>query len=197
MIEVEVLCERYANTYLVSNGKEVIIIDPAVQARSLKQMINKCFASQKVVGIVLTHGHYDHFRNLNETVLAFNVTVYVSKNDYPKINDVISSCANLFGIQKLSEFKGMVKFLPEGKVSIGSFEIMILYTPGHTNGSICLAIEDKMFTGDTLFLNGVGRTDLPTGNSKMLEKSLEKLAKIQDNFDVFPGHGDSIEKHCI
>ncbi len=191
MITVEFLCDKFANTYLVSNGQEIIIIDPAVELRSARQMIDKYFANQKVIGIVLTHGHYDHFLFLNKIANAFKVPVYLSKNDFPKLNDLSASCANLFGIQKMKPFTGPVSFLREGKMQIGSFELTIIFTPGHTNGSVSVIIGDSLFTGDTLFFDGVGRTDLPTGNAVMLNESINRLMHLKEDYQVYPGHGKS------
>ncbi len=189
MLKIETLCDKMANTYLISNGKELLIIDPAIEVRTIKQIINKYYQKQNVVGIILTHGHYDHFTYLRETKEEFNCDVYVSKNDYSKLNDLNLSCANLFGLQKLNQFNGLVKFLSEGKIQISNFEIRVIFTPGHTNGSISVIIGNNIFTGDTLFLDGVGRTDLPTGNVIMLNQSLKKLMTLKENYQVFPGHG--------
>lgn len=196
MIKIETLCERMANTYLISNDKEILIIDPAVELRTIKQIINKYYPNQKVAAILLTHGHYDHFTTLNEVIKEFNVPTYLSKNDYPKINNLSLSCANLFGIRKINEFNGEIKYLPEGKIQISTFNLKIIFTPGHTNGSVSIIIENNIFTGDTLFSNGVGRTDLPTGNVIQLNNSIKKLLSLKENYDVYPGHNEktSIEK---
>lgn len=191
MIKVESLHEKYANTYIVSNDHDILIIDPAIDERSIEQMIRRYFENQKVVGIILTHGHYDHFKTLKEVYQKYKVPVYISKNDYPKINDVVLSCANLFGILKSDSFDYPVTYLQEGNIEIGSFKLKIMFTPGHTNGSVCIIMEEKLFSGDTLFLDGVGRTDLPTGNVVMLNNSIEKLMNLKTDYQVFPGHGDS------
>lgn len=190
MIKVESIHDKFATTYIVSNGQDLLIIDPAIEVRSIEQMITRYFNGQNVVGIMLTHGHYDHFKNLKEVYLKYKVPVYITKNDSTKINDIVLSCANLFGILKLDNCDYQFKYLQEGYIEIGSFRIKVLLTPGHTNGSVCLIIDDVMFSGDTLFLDGVGRTDLPTGNSIMLNKSIIKLMNIEKNYQVFPGHGE-------
>lgn len=200
MIKIETLCEKMSNTYLISNGKELIIIDPSIECRTIKQIINKYYENQKVAAILLTHGHYDHFTTLKEMIKEFNVPLYISKNDYSKINDLNLSCASLFGIRKIDEFNDETIFLTEGKMQISTFNLKIIFTPGHTNGSVSIIIEDSIFTGDTLFLDGVGRTDLPTGSEKLLHTSLHKLMSLKENYQVYPGHGEKTtinqEKNC-
>lgn len=191
-IQVEVLCNKYANTYLVGTKNEMIIVDPAVDVRTIMQMQKKYFSESVLKGIVLTHGHYDHFIYLNDVLKEYNVLVFAGLEEIKKLDSLELSCANLFGITRLEKLDA--KFMPVHhltKVDFSTFSLKFYKTSGHTNGSICLEIGNYLFTGDTLFQNGVGRTDLPTGNSSSLKESIAFLTKLSKNYLVYPGHGDS------
>ena len=94
-MNIDILCENNnnGNTYIVGNENSVIIIDPANDERSIKKLVN----SRNVLGIFLTHGHYDHFKKLHKLLKLYNVKVYLHKNAYLKLSDVYSSCAVYFG----------------------------------------------------------------------------------------------------
>lgn len=186
---IETIEEQFSNTYLVGNEKEFVIIDPSVDIRNILYIIRKRFSESKLLGIILTHGHYDHFVSIEEVQKNFNVPVYISREDLPKITNLNLSCGFFFGITSLPKINNIL-ILPQ-ELKLGNLEFKIINTPGHTNGSVCLKIEDALFTGDTLFNDGVGRTDLPTGNVNKLNESLKLLMKLNDNLKVYPGHGPS------
>lgn len=186
---IETIEEQYSNTYLVGNEKEFVIIDPSVDIRNILYIIRKRFSKSKLLGIILTHGHYDHFVSIEEVQKNFNVPVYISREDLPKLTNLNLSCGFFFGITSLPKINNIL-ILPQ-ELKLGTLEFKIINTPGHTNGSVCLKIEDALFTGDTLFNDGVGRTDLPTGNVNKLNESLKLLMKLNDDLKVYPGHGPS------
>lgn len=186
---IETIEEQFSNTYLVGNEKEFVIIDPSVDIRNILYIIRKRFSESKLLGIILTHGHYDHFVSIEEVQKNFNVPVYISREDLPKLTNLNLSCGFFFGITSLPKINNIL-ILPQ-ELKLGTLEFKIINTPGHTNGSVCLKIEDALFTGDTLFNDGVGRTDLPTGNVNKLNESLKLLMKLNDDLKVYPGHGPS------
>lgn len=186
---IETIEEQYSNTYLVGNEQEFVIIDPSVDIRNILYIIRKRFSKSKLLGIILTHGHYDHFVSIEEVQKNFNVPVYISREDLPKLTNLNLSCGFFFGITSLPKIDNIL-ILPQ-ELKLGTLEFKIINTPGHTNGSVCLKIEDALFTGDTLFNDGVGRTDLPTGNVNKLNESLKLLMKLNDDLKVYPGHGPS------
>lgn len=120
----------------------------------------KSSIKSKLVGILITHHHHDHDGALKDLLDYKSVPVY----DYSN--------------------------LKEGNVSIGNFNFEVIYTPGHTKDSITYYFyEDKsMFTGDFLFNNDIGRTDLPTGSDIEMKSSINKIKKYPDGIDVYPGH---------
>ena len=188
---VEVLEERYSNTYFVGDETSFVVIDPSVDIKNLLYIIRKKFPSSKLVGIILTHGHYDHFATIDKLQEKYACNVYISENDYPKLTDIFSSCGGFFGLNILPTVKNVIKVKNEQILKFDSFSAKIINTPGHTNGSICILINNMLFTGDTLFNNGVGRTDLPTGNVIKLNESIKKILKMNRELVVYPGHGES------
>lgn len=186
---IETIEEQYSNTYLVGNENEFVIIDPSVDIRNILYIIRKSFSKSKLVGIVLTHGHYDHFVSIEEVQKQFSVPVYISKEDLPKLTNLNLSCGFFFGLTSLPKINNIIPLQQDLK--LGNLNFKVINTPGHTSGSVCLKIEDALFTGDTLFNDGVGRTDLPTGNVNKLNESLKLLMKMDESLKVYPGHGPS------
>ena len=128
----------------------------------------------KIRYIVNTHGHPDHIF-ANEDIrkeTGAKILIHEAEKDFIRFR--------------------ADKFLKDGdEIKIGESVLKILHTPGHTRGGICLLGENSIFTGDTLFKDGYGRTDLPGGSEKELERSLEKLEKIlKPGMTVYPGHGE-------
>ena len=190
-MNIEVLCEHpnNANTYIISNESSAIIIDPANDVRSIKTLLKE----KELLAILLTHGHYDHFKSINKLLKEYQVPCYMHKNALTKLENVDLSCARFFGCNTPTNIEN-VKFVSEGQViSIKDFNIKCLYKPGHTDCSIVYIIENNMFTGDVLFQNGVGRCDLPTGNNLIMMRSLKEIKSFFKEVDyiVYPGHGDS------
>ena len=179
---IERIEELHSNTYLVGNEKEFIIIDPSVDIRNINFVISKKFSTSKLVGIFLTHGHYDHFSTLDDVLKKYKVPIYISKEDQTKLSNINLSCAFFFGVTNLNEFENIINY--KADVQFETLRFQIYKTPGHTNGSVCIKIENNLFSGDTLFNNGVGRTDLPTGNEKQLIESLKYLMKLEKNLVV-------------
>lgn len=191
-MNIEVLCEHpnNANTYIISDLNNVIIIDPANDIRSIKTLIK----DKKVCAILLTHGHYDHFKTLLKVLKEYNVICYMHKNAKSKLENVDLSCARLFGCNiPFNIDNNLVKYVGEGTmIEIENFKIKSFYKPGHTDCSVIYQIEDNLFTGDFLFEGSIGRCDLPTGNLVVMKKSLEEIKQFGKRSDVYiyPGHGD-------
>ena len=178
------------NTYILKNdANECLIIDAAANLEDVKNEVEDA----TVVGVLLTHGHYDHFVNLDNIVNEYNIKCYLSELELeklysPKLN--YSIVFNTFYASKLEE-ENFEKLQDNQTFSVGSFNIKAFLTPGHTNGCMCFLINDKyLFTGDTIFENGFGRTDLLTGDAKALKKSIDFLNKNFKDFEFYSGHGE-------
>jgi len=170
--------------------KEGAVIDPGSQGYKILDFIEQ--HNIKIKYIINTHGHYDHIGADLFLKDKLGAEILVHKNDAEMLKDPM---LNLSFYDDVSEIGGIVpdRLLEEGDIiSVGSIELRVLHTPGHTPGSICLFSEREIFTGDTLFAGSVGRTDLPGGDMKQLKKSLEnKIKTLPDHLVVYPGHGPS------
>ncbi|MGL5615487.1 MAG: MBL fold metallo-hydrolase [Sarcina sp.] len=173
-----------ANTYVVmdEDSKEGIIIDNFGEFQKIDKVIKELSMIPKA--ILLTHGHFDHVSGVNKLKEEYKIPVYINENDW----NMIDKKADIFGEMEKPEF-----FVKEGdEITLGNKIIKVIETPGHTPGGVCFLIEDHLFTGDTLFKQSIGRTDFVGGDSKLLLESVNnKLAKLDDNIKVYPGHGMS------
>lgn len=143
-------------------------------------------------GILLTHGHFDHIGGVSALVEKYNVPVYAMEDEIELLGDenLNLSCRMREGFV----VKGVSPLKDNQVLSIAGFEIKVIATPGHTSGGACFYIEDEgvIFTGDTLFAECIGRTDLPTGHTSTLVRSIrEKLLILPDDVIVYPGHGSA------
>ena len=164
--------ELETNCYLLISENELGIIDPGGDADKILKEIREIKAEAKY--IVNTHCHPDHIL-ANEKIrkeTGAKILIHEAEKDF------INFEAD--------------RFLEDGdEIKIGESILKVLHTPGHTKGSICLLEMSSAFTGDTLFKDGYGRTDLPGGSQKDMEESLEKLSKLlKPGTMVYPGHGE-------
>ena len=172
----------FTNTYVLSKGNDVIIIDPACKIEKLEPYIK----DKNVLAVLLTHGHFDHIKTVDSLYNKYKLPVYIHKDDEYLIRDKNQSVD--FGLSEVIYVSSPCRYYEEGKLNIGEFEFNVIFTPGHTNGSVCLEIEDSMFTGDTLFRLSVGRTDLEGGDYSKLKQSLNILKNIDKDLKIYPGH---------
>ncbi len=187
-INIDILNDNlnFANTYFLYNNERVIIIDPACDIRN----INKFVGNKKVLAVLLTHGHYDHFKTLEEVINKYQIKCYLHKNAKDKIFNLETSYANMFGCYKLPNIKEETfRYLSDGEtINLDNINIKVMFTPGHTNCSVMYLVDNMMISGDTLFKLSVGRTDLATGNKVVQMNTLNKLLKIKEDYIVYPGH---------
>ena len=171
-----------ANCYIVMDEKtkDAVVLDPGGDGEMLERAIKDMKANVK--SILLTHGHMDHVGGVEYLSAKLNVPFYISKIDeeyMEKDNYVFGSIRNANG------------YLDVGNaLSFGSLNIKVIATPGHTKGGLCFLIEDKLFTGDTLFQGSIGRTDFIGGSFPEIIDSIKtKLLPLGDEIEVYPGHG--------
>ena len=188
-----------SNNYVVHNNIEAVIIDAGFDVTHLIKYIEQ--NSLKVKFVLLTHGHFDHIIGLKSLDEKFDCPIYISKPDYFLLKDdninmytvckfrynnmnIPEKCSDL-----LSQCRDICVLERDIKLNLGDFEIKIIETPGHTAGSNCYLISDNLFSGDTLFKNAIGRTDLPTSDRVEIINSIKnKLFVLNDNTKVYPGH---------
>lgn len=221
MLDIRTLTvgEMETNCYLVSSSDggakgdssevetKCLIIDPGDDADFITQTIldNKL----KPIAIVLTHGHFDHVLGCLELKLNFNIPIYLHEKDAKLYASANQSAAHWLKKKSL-KVPSVDQYIKEGdKIPFGNEFLTVIETPGHTPGSICLYssplnLKSQMsnvkylFTGDTLFAEGVGRTNFSYSSPSDLQKSLRKISNLQyqiSNFKsqivIYPGHGES------
>ncbi len=173
------------NCYIIywSSG-DALLIDPGGDADKILSTVGRL--NVKVRRIVLTHGHVDHIAALPEILEELN-TPYMMHSGDTLFLEHASEIGRLFGINVRKIPLDRLLPLEEGREMMG---FKILHTPGHSPGSITLYGYGIAFTGDTLFKDGVGRTDLPGGSDELLCRSLKRIMALPDETLVYPGHGE-------
>lgn len=146
------------NCYIVSIDDKCLVIDPGDEANRIIESIG----CKEVLGILITHHHFDHVGALGEIKTKYNADVY----DYSNLN--------------------------EQEYNIGPFKFLVRFNPGHTTDSVSYYFKEEkaMFVGDFVFLNSIGRCDLEGGNYQTMQESISKLNELNDDIILYPGHGD-------
>lgn len=176
------------NCYLVfDDQKQGVLIDPGANATFILNAIQEQGVTLHY--ILLTHGHFDHVGALEEVRRATGAPVAIHHDDAYRLPQVDKEGAR-FGVYTAPQQPADLLLKDEQTLEAGDLQLRILHTPGHTEGGITILCGQAMFTGDTLFCDGVGRTDLPGGDELELHNSLVRIASFCDNYAVYPGHGD-------
>ena len=152
--------------------KEIAVVDPAWDVDFLRDEANRM--GLKITNIFLTHGHPDHVNGLPEILKTHDIPVYISKHE-----------ASFYK----PKHRNIQEVTDRQKLKIGNSEWECILTPGHTPGCQCFLSEGKMIAGDTIFIDGCGRCDLPGGNAKTMYNSLYNIVmKLPDTTVIYPGH---------
>ena len=165
------------NTYLLSNDREAVVIDPGYEADTILDALQ----GRTLKAVLLTHGHFDHVGAVKELVAETGCEVYIHPAE-AALPPMITA-GQLYYTHTYAE--------GDTVCPIDGMELTVLHTPGHTPGSVCLLWKDQMFSGDTLFEGSCGRVDLPGGDPRVMMESLRRLASLQADYHVHPGHGGS------
>ena len=168
------------NCYILCDETENVcaVIDPGGDAKRVDAVVANLAC--KPCAIFLTHGHYDHTGAAEELAQMWNVPVYLNRRD--------SALENGYSTQIFPVVSGSLDYDEGDELKVGSLTVKVLATPGHSAGSVTLRCEDVLFCGDTLFAGSCGRTDLPGGSMKTILASLRRLACLEGNLQVLPGH---------
>ncbi len=179
------------NSYLLTDklSKKCVLIDPGDEAQKIINYINEKHIIP--IAIINTHAHLDHIGAISEIKAEYSIPFYLHIEEKPILDSYLVSC-RMFGM-KPAESPSVDEWLnASGELLIGPFKFLIIETPGHTPGGCSFLIDDIIFVGDTLFQGSIGRTDLPGGDRKILDKSLIKLInKLNPKTTVYSGHGPS------
>jgi glyoxylase-like metal-dependent hydrolase (beta-lactamase superfamily II) len=184
------------NTFVVWDEKshEAAVVDPGM-SDEVEELKIKSFIDEKTLDIkylINTHCHIDHVLGCRFVKENFNPVYYIPEKDLPLFNNA-GKQAEMFGIE-MSKLPKVDKYLTEGeKLLLGNESFSNLFTPGHSPGEFCLFFEESKFciTGDVLFRESIGRTDLYGGDYDTLIESIKtKLLTLHDDIVIYPGHGD-------
>ena len=187
-----VLGQVFTNCYFLKNKEtgELLIVDPGDYAEKVFQKVS--LMQGIPVGILLTHGHFDHIMAVKEVKEKYQIPVYACMQEEVMLAEPTINMTAVYG--SACSIKPDV-LLDDGQIiEAAGFSIQMFPTPGHTKGSCCYYIKDEgvLFSGDTLFCGSVGRTDFPGGSSAEIVRSLHKLVDtLPEDTEVFPGHDAS------
>lgn len=161
-------------SYVVADDvtREAVVVDPSFNAEAIVRLLRD--KNLNVKYIINTHDHIDH----------------IADNEYIKSNFNAKIVAH-----KLSDVKKDISVADGDVVNVGSIHIKVIHTPGHTLDSICLLVDGKLLTGDTLFVGECGRTDLLGSSPEDMYHSLHKLIELDDDIEVYPGHDYGVKPH--
>ena len=183
----------WTNSYLFwdEDTHDAFFVDPGGDTQEVRDFLSE--HGLKLTMILLTHGHIDHIAGIHELVPFVGDNIYIGSRDAYMLRKPSTQLQALLGVH----CEGLAKFkeVEEGRViDFPGYSIKVMETPGHTEGSVCYLVTDKenhhvLLSGDTLFAQSVGRTDLEGGDDLKLEASLRKLDTLNDSLHVLPGHG--------
>lgn len=182
---IEPVGEAQANAYIVFAPErgDALAIDPGAEPEAIRLALR----GRKLSGILITHGHFDHIGAV-KALRGDEAPVFIHERDAKMLTNPNLNLSIMIG-QEYDQ--GAPDFcLTEGEVEIAGVRLVVLHTPGHTPGSVCFLCGDTLFSGDTLFRRGIGRCDLPGGDEGAMERSLKRLAELDANIRVCPGHGE-------
>lgn len=179
------------NCYIIghSSTEDVFVVDPGGDSAAIKNRIEQ--QDKHLKAVIATHGHFDHVGGVNDLTISGDVPFYIHEAELPMLRAVTAQ-ADQFGLS-CPAIKTPPTFLNHGDtLHLGDLDIQVIHTPGHSPGSVCLYFESEehLMTGDTLFRESVGRTDLPGGNFDALVTSItRRLMTLPDGVTIHPGHG--------
>ena len=183
------LIDDYTNCYIMQDEetKEAICIDPGGEIDKIEEMLE--ILSAKLKYIYLTHSHLDHVEKAQELKEKNGGEILISRLGEKNINNSEINLSNMIGKDIYTNVDARVD--DKDILHVGNIVLEVISTPGHTNDGTSLYCKEEgiVFTGDTLMYMGYGRTDLPTGSTRELKKSLKKLFTLPDDTFVYPGHG--------
>lgn len=192
-VQVKTLCVGAldANCHIVYDSeRNAVLIDPGAEAERILHVLER--EQLHPLALLLTHAHFDHFGAAAAIMQAYDIPLYVHALDEPMLDNAADSLA--VGLGLAEEYHrpdpSGIRHMEEGDVLEFSpaLKFTVLHTPGHSPGGCCFDMGDIMFTGDTLFRDGVGRIDFQGGDIRAMRASLARLGQIEGDREVYCGH---------
>ena len=179
------------NSYVLETKNALLVIDPGMNGLEILSYLQT--KERNITAVLLTHGHFDHIRDIRLLSNHYTFPVYLHSSELDLVNlpdfNFATAFQDSFVFKKTQE---IIPFDDREQLSFEDINVKVFHSPGHTRGSSCFCVGNHLFTGDTLFAEGYGRTDLLTGSMKDLRIS---LLKIRESFSssvmIYPGHNDS------
>jgi glyoxylase-like metal-dependent hydrolase (beta-lactamase superfamily II) len=176
------------NVYLITDEAtgECALVDAGSEEPELMDAVAK--VGNKLKYILLTHRHFDHILGAKAVKEATGAAICIHPKDACGLSSAGFSLADAIRV-KQGALTPDYTFTADSQIKLGDTVLQVMETPGHTVGSVCFIGDGCIFTGDTLFRLGAGRTDLPTGNYSQLLGSLKRLYQLSGDYKIYPGHG--------
>lgn len=178
------------NCYIINRegSSDCVVIDPGEEADKIASYVSR--KGLKNQGILLTHGHFDHITGVSGLVSKIGGKVYAYEGEKELMMDPGQNGSVMMGYELALEPECLLR---DGEIlSIAGMDLKVIHTPGHTRGSCCYYAEEEkiLFSGDTIFMESVGRTDFPTGSARELIDSVRnKVLSLPSDVKIYPGHG--------
>ncbi|CDQ39665.1 MBL fold metallo-hydrolase [Virgibacillus salexigens] len=188
-IEIMSLGPLGTNCYIVYQDNQALVFDPGGEPEKVKTFLSANQLDPKA--ILLTHGHFDHIGAVDTLRKFYEIDVYIHQAEADWLEDAQKNGSLMFIGETIQTQKPDQLLAPE-KMTLGNFQFEIIHTPGHSPGSVTFLFHEQlmMISGDVLFYQGIGRTDLPGGNFEELKQSIkQKIYTLDKDFDIYPGHG--------
>lgn len=185
------LGQLQANCYFLIQDKECLIVDPGDDAAFILEEVQR--RNLEVVGLLATHGHFDHIMAVGELQLSIKVPLYIDKKDIFLVERLNETAEYFLGYNPYSLKPNNITSLNKKMLHVSSFTFHVISTPGHTPGSVCFYFptENILFTGDMLFKQGIGRYDFSYSDKEDLLNSITEILKLPDGTQIYTGHGET------
>ncbi len=174
------------NCYILAqDGRtDCVLIDPAGEPQQLLSKLESM--ALEPAAVLLTHSHYDHILAVPALQQRWpELPVYCHQLDWPEALEEVDMGMTF---PTVTSFSNLLPIREGDRLDLAGMTFQVLHTPGHTPGSVTFALDDMLFTGDTLFRGSIGRTDFAGGNSAQIMESLVRLASLEGDYRVYPGH---------